>query len=380
MSTVISDESRSAHRNLHSEHGALGGESAGRARNPVIKVWDLAWLVFEKTDLDRAELFARDFGFIVVSRSPDELWLRGTFAGGNGVLIRKAKTARFVGPVFRAQSREDLERLSAHTGAPVRSLLGRPSSAIVELVDPSGFAVGAVYGADLHSALPEQVALLLNTGLVQPRINTTQRPAREPARVQRLGHVVLETPRFAAALDWYLQTFGLIVSDFQFIPAQRDLGPTMAFLRCDRGDQPTDHHTMVLHLSPRTGYVHSAYQVADLDALAAGGEYLAERGYHRAWGIGRHILGSQIFDYWRDPDRLMVEHFADGDLFDSSMEPGWAPMTASSLAQWGPPVTRDFLGTNPSPSVLREIYAALHEPEAELTAARLLALVKAMSV
>lgn len=31
-------------------------------------------------------------------------------------------------------------------------------------------------------------------------------------------------------------------------------------------------------------------------------------------------------------------------MFDSSLEPGWAPFTATGLAQWGPPVTKDFLG------------------------------------
>ena len=68
--------------------------------------------------------------------------------------------------------------------------------------------------------------------------------------------------------------------------------------------------------------MHSAYQVADLDALAAGGEYLRDRGYRRSWGIGRHIQGSQIFDYWRDPDGFLVEHFSDGDLFDSTPRAG----------------------------------------------------------
>jgi hypothetical protein len=53
-------------------------------------------------------------------------------------------------------------------------------------------------------------------------------------------------------------------------------------------------------------------------------------------------------------------------------------MSASSLAQRGPPVTRDYLGTNPSPALIREIYSALREPDTELTAARLLALTKAM--
>ena len=108
--------------------------------------------------------------------------------------------------------------------------------------------------------------------------------------------------------------------------------------------------------------MHSAYQVSDLDALAAGGEYLRQRGYLRSWGIGRHIQGSQIFDYWRDPDGFMVEHFTDGDMFDNTLEPGWAPLTASGLAQWGPPVTKEFLGANPG--------NARHEVAAMLTALR----------
>ncbi len=84
----------------------------------------------------------------------------------------------------------------------------------------------------------------------------------------------------------------------------------MSFIRCDRGATPADHHTLAMALGPSNRYVHSAYQVADLDALAAGGEYLREHGYQRSWGIGRHIQGSQIFDYWRDPDGFLVEHFS----------------------------------------------------------------------
>jgi hypothetical protein len=38
---------------MHSEHGALPGEHPGRAANPILKVYDLAWLEFEKPDLER---------------------------------------------------------------------------------------------------------------------------------------------------------------------------------------------------------------------------------------------------------------------------------------------------------------------------------------
>jgi hypothetical protein len=77
----------------------------------------------------------------------------------------------------------------------------------------------------------------------------------------------------------------MIVSDFQFPTARRSLGPVMAFIRCDRGSAPAYHHSLTLALGAVPGYVHSAYQVTDLDALATGGEYLRDKGYRRAWGI-----------------------------------------------------------------------------------------------
>ena len=158
---------------------------------------------------------------------------------------------------------------------------------------------------------------------------------------------MLQSTTYIQTLNWYLQHLGLIVSDFKYFQGQRERGPTMSFIRCDQGSTPTDHHTLAMTLGPRNRYVHSAFQVADLDAMAAGGEYLRERGFHRSWGIGRHIEGSQIFDYWRDPDGLLVEHFTDGDRFDCTLEPGWSPMTASGLAQWGPPASKDFMGIAP---------------------------------
>ncbi|SED89860.1 Catechol 2,3-dioxygenase [Streptomyces sp. 2231.1] len=366
------------HQDLHSEQGALRGEHPGRSRNPVIKVADLAWLEFEKPDLDRAEVFARDFGFAIAARTDHALWLRGTFAGSPCVVIRRGSSSRFLGPAFRAAERADVDRLAAAVGHTVRDIDVPGGGRSVALFDPSGLPVRVVHCAEALPALPEQEPLILNFGTDQRRTNTTQRAPREPSRIQRLGHVVLETRSFARTLNWYLDTLGMIVSDFLFLDGQRQRGPTMAFIRCDQGSLPVDHHTLALHLGPGTGYVHSAYQVTDLDSIAAGGEYLAERGYQRSWGIGRHIQGSQLFDYWRDPDRFMLEHFADGDLFSCDLEPGWAPMSASGLAQWGPPVTRDFLGASPSPAKLREVMTALRDDN-ELDPARLLGLMKAMS-
>lgn len=350
------------HKDLHSQHGARHGEHNGRSRTPVIKVADIAWLEFEKPDLIRAEAFARAFGFQVALRAPEELHLRGTDAGAPCVVLRRGERSRFTGVAFRADDEVDVLRLADRTDVPAVALPEAIGGLGVSLADPSGVPVRVVAGMHPLPELPAQQAHVLNVGHASTRVNATQRPRRVPARVQRLGHVVLQSNRYLETLNWYLDHLGLIVSDFLFFPGQRDRGPAMSFIRCDRGTTPTDHHTLALALGPANRYIHSAYQVADLDALAAGGEYLSERGYLRSWGIGRHIQGSQLFDYWRDPDGFMVEHFTDGDLFDNTLQPGWAPFTASGLAQWGPPVTADFLGTHPR--------SAGHEVRSMLTALR----------
>ncbi|WP_436405234.1 VOC family protein [Mycobacterium asiaticum] len=335
-----------AHRDLHSEQGARPGEHTGRSRNPVIKVADIAWLEFEKPGVTRCEAFARAFGFQTAHRGPDRIALRGTDAGAPCVMVRRGPRSRFAAVAFRAGDEVDVLRLAEKTGTTARPLPETIGGIAVDLTDPSGTPVRVVAGLHELPALPAQQPHTFNFGSELLRANATQRPPRAPARVQRLGHLVMQSTRYLQTLNWYLDNLGMIVSDFQFFPGQRERGPTMSFIRCDRGSTPADHHTLALALGPANRYLHSAYQVSDLDALAAGGEYLKERGYLRSWGIGRHIQGSQIFDYWRDPDGFLVEHFTDGDMFDNTLEPGWAPLTASGLAQWGPPVTRDFLGTD----------------------------------
>ncbi|MEV0029490.1 VOC family protein [Nocardia sp. NPDC050793] len=345
------------HSGLHSERGALAGEHPGRAGNPVVKVLDLAWLEFAKPDLERAETFANAFGFTTARRTADEVELRGSDPGSPCVLVRRGPRSRFLGPAFLAADSADLLRLAEATGSRVRPLPESLGGLGVELADPSGLRVRVVAETHELPALPPQEPHVYNLGHDMRRVNGTQRPPRAPARVQRLGHVVVQTTKYRETLDWYLRNLGMIVSDFLYYPGQRERGPVMSFIRCDRGATPADHHTLALTLGPSNRYVHSAYQVADLDALAAGGEFLRECGYRRSWGIGRHIQGSQIFDYWRDPDGFMVEHFSDGDMFDCTLEPGWAPMSASGLAQWGPPATKDFLGLTPGAESLRELRA-----------------------
>src|ERR1039457_3459284 len=262
-------QAQDPHRSLHSETGARPGEHPGRSRNPLVKVAGLAGLEFEKPDLDRAERFGADFGFTVADRTPERLLLRGRQAAAACLVVRRGPRPRFAGAAFAAADRSDLDRLARGTGGTVMPHRG---GHVIVLRDPSGFPVRVVHGVPELPALPGRVPLPLNFGAGPVRVNVAQRPVRRPAEIERLGHVVLGTTRFRAALDWYLDTLGLIVSDFLYLDGQRDRGPVMAFIRCDLGSVPADHHTLAMVLQPRTEYVHSASQLTDLDEVVASGE------------------------------------------------------------------------------------------------------------
>ena len=60
--------------------------------------------------------------------------------------------------------------------------------------------------------------------------------------------------------------------------------------------------TILLFLSKaheNPGFNHAAFEVLDINEVMRGHEHLKAQGREASWGIGRHILGSQIFDYWR---------------------------------------------------------------------------------
>ena len=81
-----------------------------------------------------------------------------------------------------------------------------------------------------------------------------------------------------------------------------------------------------------------AFEVEDIDAQGMGNQWMSKQGWKHSWGIGRHIYGSQIFDYWFDPDGNIAEHFTDGDLVRPGCEPNFALLDDESLFAWGPPM------------------------------------------
>jgi catechol 2,3-dioxygenase-like lactoylglutathione lyase family enzyme len=295
----------------------------------------LAFLRWEKRRLERTERFWRDFGLHIVSATSERLVARG--AGPSPCIAVAASGAadRFVGPAFLMAQDTDLDRYVKELGArrlPTESIPG--GGRAIELFDPSGRSVWLLQGQQPVERLPTREALSssANTADHTPRVNRAVRTPVEPAQVVRLGHLVLQTIDFAAMADWYLRVLGLIPSDVQYLA---DGSPNLAFCRLDLGDNPADHHSLVLVGAIEDKYEHSAYEVVDLDALGQGQQVLRAQGYRHMWGIGRHLLGSQLFDYWVDPDGFEYEHYTDGDVFTADHETEYSPLTFGSLWAWG---------------------------------------------
>ena len=313
-----------------------------RADDPCVRVHDLALIEFAGPQPDTARHFFSAFGLRYSAGADGSLHFSAEAGAPVAVVYRRARKATFVGPTFAVRTAAELGQLAEKAGvaqpAPL-DLPGRPLG--VTLTDPNGLAVKVAFFPDWRDELPGcGEAPASNRGDMKPRVNATRRPSRTPSRVLRLGHMVLGTPDWERTARFYTETFGLIPSDVQALPDGR---PAVAFMRCDRGDQPSDHHTFVVARLPVVDFEHAAFEVPDLDDIGMGGEVLREHGFRRAWGIGRHILGSQIFDYWFGPDGRKFEHFADGDLFDAARPTRYHAMSTAGLAQWGPPVTSTFL-------------------------------------
>ncbi len=326
-----------------------------RHPNPTTKASGLAYAIFDRPDLNKAEAYLIDFGLRPVSNDGQLLLMRGTGPAPYCYVVQNAEKPRFVGLGLEAETHADLEALSKLAGASAIEKTTWPGGGDrVRLTDPSGFRVDAIFGQSAAPELPHRPPLPLNSVDAPARINGTQRPPVSPPDVIRLGHVALELADYQATSAWYTQHFGFIPSDVQALP---DGSPAVAFMRLDRGDRPTDHHTLALAQTFAPALNHISFELVDPDAVGIGGRLMRDRGWKHAWGIGRHILGSQIFDYWDDPWGDKHEHYCDGDLFTADQPTGVHPASRAGMAQWGQVMPASF--TRPKPS-LSNVRALIH--------------------
>lgn len=301
---------------------------------PVARVKDIAFGRLQSPDLGLAEEFLVDFGMVRAARTKDTLYMRGTDPAAY-LHVTHLGEPKFLGMAFYAENEDDLDRLAKLEGASNIEALDAPGGGKrVRLRDPHGFAIEVVHG--IAEAEPLQVRRnVVNWGGEKfRRAGELTRLTPGPAQVKRMGHGVIATTDLKKTLGWYRETLGFLCSDDVWAGEPSNI--VASFNRCDRGDIYADHHVFFSMLGPKAGLNHFSYEVRDFDDVMMGHEHLRKKGkYRHMWGIGRHRLGSQVFDYWCDPWGRVHEHWTDSDVLDASTPPGLAEAGKGTYAQWG---------------------------------------------
>ncbi len=309
--------------------------SSRRSGEPAVH--SLHRFVFSVPDLGAAVKFYTDFGLDVRRR------------GGRADLRTHGNAHRW-GEVFQGNGAKRLEYLSF--GAypeDYDGIIARIKTLGIELTSPHALAdKPGTWFADPDGTLIELV--------VSPKVSPAEKaaqaaearkagvgaaPARSAIRQvhpRRLSHVLLFSSDVPRSVKFYSDTLGLRLSDH--------CGENIAFMH---GAHCSDHHVLAFARSDGPGLHHSSWDVASIDEVGLGMQQMMDAGHANGWGVGRHVLGSNYFNYVRDPWGSFAEYSYDIDFIGSDTE--WRAQDhppEDSFYVWGPRPPEDFVTNHES--------------------------------
>ncbi|PVH70660.1 Glyoxalase/Bleomycin resistance protein/Dihydroxybiphenyl dioxygenase [Cadophora sp. DSE1049] len=316
-----------------------------------VQLTRLTHVYFEHPDLNVFSEFAKAWGFVEAHRHDDTIYYRGYGIDQYVYVAKKSAAKAFKGAAFVAANQAEFDKAAKLPGAIVSDLKDAPGGGrLVSFTPGENVFFHVIYGqAEREKSKDVPTATHdfqgpYNFALDKERKGTFQRYHEGPAMVHKLGHYGMICEDFDSVVKWYTRNFNFVYSDILHAPDDEGTD-ILAFMRLDRGKEFVDHHVVFLARQERPGagtYVHhTSYEIQDFDTQLLGHDWLLKKGYRSAWGVGRHILASQIFDYWKDTSGFKIEHYADGDVLNNTHKTGRGPAGAMSI--WGPELPKDFM-------------------------------------
>ena len=308
----------------------------------MIKVTDVAYGRIRSPDLDRQEEFLTNFGMVRAERTKTALYMRGSDPEHH-IHITELGEPGFIALAFNVDSEEELERAARIDGAsPVEEMDEPGGGKRVRLTEPNGYTIEIVHGMEMLEPL-EVSRFALNMGPERlARKGELTRIDRGPSQVKRIGHAVMMAPDLKKSIAWVRDTLGLVCSDDVYAGEEDNI--ILSFNRVDKGKEYVDHHVFLYIHGPKAGLNHMAFEVQDIDDVIMGHEHIRELDrYEHVWGLGRHILGSQVYDYWMDPWGRVHEHWTDSDRLNSDTPANLIAFEDGLDSQWGDPIPEKFV-------------------------------------
>ncbi|RLL94967.1 hypothetical protein CFD26_102412 [Aspergillus turcosus] len=312
----------------------LESDNSGPRRINLVRI---AHVYYTHRDINKARQFLEDFGFQEVKRAGGETYYRGTGSEPFVYCARQGDKDEFGGAAFTVESEQDLEY--AYQTLPGASKITEFTNApgggrYVTFRDPiDNFPFHLIYGQKLLDDIKAFPQLKFNFPTEK------YRPGNSFQRFEK-GHFGMCVTNFAKAFEFYTTRFNFKPSDLVYDENGRDI---TTFLHLDRGPEKVDHHCFFFFEGPKSHVHHSSYETHDFDTQVLGHDWLRHKGYENCWGVGRHVMGSQIFDYWFDTSGFILEHYVDGDLVNDEQPINRTRASSASLHVWGPDLPPSFL-------------------------------------
>ena len=214
----------------------------------------------------------------------------------------------------------------------------------IERIDaPAGFGSNGIWFRDPDGALREiRAAAKTSTNhkaefaveiAGEGEGGAVSRAAAPTVRPRRFSHMLTYVGSAQKAISFYSDVLGLKLAD--------TAGDDVAFMHAVHG---SDHHILAFATGGGAGLHHSSWDMGGIEEIGLGAMHMADSGYARGWGLGRHVLGSNYFHYIRDPWGSYAEYSAGIDYIPVTQDweaKKWAPHNAFYL--WGPTPPDDFV-------------------------------------
>ena len=264
-------------------------------------------------------------------RTKNALYMRGTDAPHH-IHVTELGEPSYVGIAVHAASMEDLDRISRVEGtSPIEDIDEPGGGKRVRLTDPDGYQVEVIHGMTLLDPIEVPRPAVNSGDNKYRRKGELFRIKQGPSHIKRFGHFVVMTKNFDKTLGWYREMLGFRCSDEFYAGEKSNI--VGSFNRLDRGDGYVDHHAFFCIRGDKSGLNHLSFEAADIDDVMVGHEHLEKKGYQHMWGIGRHLIGSQLFDYW-----------ADTDVLNAHTPPNLLERGEGTGGPWGQPIPQIFMG------------------------------------
>ncbi len=129
----------------------------------------------------------------------------------------------------------------------------------------------------------------------------------------RIGHAVFFTPssKLKETSEFYTSRLG-----FRMTESVQKFGD---FMRC--AGSPDHHNLFLISVGEKQGFNHVAFELNDFDEIMIGGKFMEGHGWTASTKPGRHIMGSNLFWYFKNPSGGNTEYFSDMDVFDDNWKP-----------------------------------------------------------